>query len=62
MKKIIFTLLLFSAVSLAACDLVVSINGNTDKQDERIVQFEERQQITKDFIKLMEEDRMKLLV
>ena len=56
MKKKIFALLLFSAISLSACDLVVRINDNTDKQDQRIVQFEERQQITKDFIELMEKD------
>ena len=55
-KIAIFTLTVFSAAILSACSMNVNINDNADNKEERIVPSEERQQITKDFIGLMEAD------
>ena len=52
---LIVSAVMLSAAFLSACSINVNINGNTDKKEERIVPSGERQQITKDFIGLMED-------
>ena len=50
----VIALLMFSAICISACSLGVKIDDNADKQEKIIVRSDERQQITKDLIGLLE--------